>query len=334
MSAEKVPGVCRLLLRAYPSGPRRAEIWGTLTESWADRTRPASLVALGLLRHGLRARLGRPKSTAVVVAAVLISMITGFLGGAAADGIAWAATKAPAENTLAGAIFPGQTVRDVRDVGAIRSQGWKSYLTGGDDEDSFGAQNLGALQPPGTDPAEWLAQARDRVTAAGWRYRGPGGPENDQSFWATRGGYAVEVGVSSSTPPGEALDPHVEIVRTQPWWLTAVALAGGIAGMLGGWLLVGWVSRRTERSPRLFRGGITVLTSIIVAFMLPHVLLGAYLFGSKAAGLLPPTVAGPPWISLFKVYGWLLFVTSIGLMTLIVGIAWRTTEDPQIPAPQ
>jgi hypothetical protein len=273
------------------------------------------------------------RKSAVVVAAVLISLITGFLAGAAAAGIGWAASPgAPDERTLSGVIFPGQNVRVGRDDAAVHSpDGWRGHLFGSDDEDVYGRQYLGAPQAAGTDAAGWLAQARDRLTAAGWTYRGPLRGGSQRSFWATRDGYAVEVG-TDVTRAGEPFDPAAAVVRTQPWWITVGALAAGAVGMLGGWLLVGWVRRRTGHRPAGVRSTVTVLTSVIVVLMLPHALLGAYLFASDAAVLDLPT--GPPWVALFKGIGWAMFVASIALAAAVVAIASWPSADSLASAPE
>jgi hypothetical protein len=41
-------------------------------------------------------------------------------------------------------------------------------------------------------------------------------------FWAERGGFAVQVGAGDPVA-GEPLDASVDLVRTQPAWLTAAA---------------------------------------------------------------------------------------------------------------
>jgi hypothetical protein len=77
-------------LRFYPPGPRRAEMLATLLEcAPPERTRPTGREILNLIVYGLRARLGHPASTAVVVLAVLVALASGLLGAAAAARIGW-----------------------------------------------------------------------------------------------------------------------------------------------------------------------------------------------------------------------------------------------------
>ncbi|MFI1995211.1 PadR family transcriptional regulator [Actinoplanes sp. NPDC020271] len=39
---------------------------------------------------------------------------------------------------------------------------------------------------------------------------------------------------------------YATLARSAPWWLWAMTVAGALAGLTVGWLLTGWISRRTE----------------------------------------------------------------------------------------
>jgi hypothetical protein len=104
-------------------------------------------------------------------------------------------------------------------------------------------------------------------------------------------------------------------------------LAAG-AGAFGGWMLTGWVSRRTEHRHRLVRAGVTTLTSTALVFMVPQALLGLHLATSNILMLAMPTA--PPWVSMFKLFGWAMLVASLALTATVIAIASTrpaTSED-------
>ena len=309
------------LVWAYPAGPRRDEIVDLLGQARAAGVTPSGRTRINLVRHGLRARLGRPASRAVVVAAVLVSLVTAVLGAFAAEAVAWPATPAvPDLRAVAPAVFPGQAAQEYRDgYMIVPAAGRREYFTGTDDEDRYGSQSLWLSLPPATDTSAWSAGARDRLEAGGWRYRGGGA----ESFWLTRNGYAIELGLEES-------DASVTVVRTMPWWMVAAVVLAGLAGAAGGWLLTGWVSRRTERRSGLLRSGVTTLTSTVLVLMIPHALFGLHLEISNIFLLALPTA--PPWVALFKLYGWYMFSTSVVLTAMIIALAAtrRPAEDERV----
>ena len=61
----------------------------------AGHLRPGPVEALNLLRHGMRARLGRPLSQSVVVLAVLVSLMSGFLSASLANRLGFSAQSDP-----------------------------------------------------------------------------------------------------------------------------------------------------------------------------------------------------------------------------------------------
>jgi hypothetical protein len=128
------------------------------------------------------------------------------------------------------------------------------------------------------DNVAFTTAVRDRLVDAGWRIgsdiRVHDGiddldtsvldgtsapfPGNDvetnvreATFWATRDGLVLEFFDATGTDfPYGAADPDVTarftIARTAPWWLWAMTAAGALLGVAAGWLLTGWISRRTE----------------------------------------------------------------------------------------
>jgi len=317
----------RRLVRAYPPGPRREEILDMLVQAHGPGTAPSWRTRGNLVRYGLRARLGRPAGTSVVWAAALVSLVAAFLFACAAEAVVWTVGPGvPDLRSVAAVVSPGQPVREDRDSFMIvPADSWREYFTGTDDEDRYGVQWLTPSLPAGTDPGEWLRTTRERLEAAGWRYRGSGEPSYDQSFVASRDGYFVQVGVSGMD--GE-VTASVTVGRTMPWWMSAILILAALAGAFSGWLSTGWISRRTEHRGKAVRAVSTILTSIILTLMTPLALIGLSFEVSNILSLRLPPV--PPWIVLFKVYFWGMFATSMistGIVLLIAVTGPRRKDD-------
>ena len=116
----------RRLLFAYPRGYRRArgaELVGALLDAAPPgRSRPTVREAVDLVRHGLRARLGRPASRSVVAWAVLTAVISGVFTAAFATRAAWE-TARPVPRTaearaMLAEILPGQEFAGIEDAPA------------------------------------------------------------------------------------------------------------------------------------------------------------------------------------------------------------------------
>lgn len=268
----------------------------------------------------LPARLGRPGSKGVVWAAVLVSLVTGFLGACAAEAVAWsAAAGVPDLRSVAPVVFAGGSVQQSRDSYMINpAAGWREYLTGSDDEDQYGVQSLWQSVPAAVDPVGWLDAARGRLEADGWAVHGAGGPVYAHSFWATSDGYAVEVGIDDPIS-GEPATASATVTRTPPWWMAVVMVLAAGVGAFGGWVLTGWVGRRTANRHRVVRAGVTLLTSTALVFMVPQALFGLQLAVSNILVLAMPTA--PPWVSMFKVFGWAMFAASLVLTAAVIVIA-------------
>lgn len=104
-----------------------------------------------------------------------------------------------------------------------------------------------------------------------------------------------------------------------PGWMSVILVLAAIAGAFSGWLLTGWISRRIEhRSPEV-RLISAIFTWIILAMMVPVALLGLGFQVSNILSLGLPLV--PPWILLFKVYFWVIFVASLAMTGFVIFIA-------------
>ncbi|MEV6520718.1 hypothetical protein AB0M43_02090 [Longispora sp. NPDC051575] len=337
----------RLLLRAYPPGPRRVELLDTLLDLAAPgRRAPTARETANLLRHGLRARLGRPRSRGVVVFAVLVAVTLGFLGAAGAHRLAWETarplpTGAEAES-LKAAAFPGLAVRG--DDGAPL---FETEI--GESMPEYGSARYRVEPTAATrDFRAYGEAARDRLRAAGWRIRAEGTPflypradpeahERGQriwEFWATRDGLALTFTVSheSEVDPRHADRAELVVSRTAPAWTGPAGALGAILGALAGWFLTGWVSRRTEGRTV---ASVVVSTATALALLqlaVPWLLLASLLLrlGAPDQPELRPT--DPFWTAMF-LFGRELPENAAKLGVLVLAVAawplrWTRRRDP------
>ena len=246
----------RRWVRVYPPGPRRAELVDTLVDcAPPGRRHPAPREVAGLLRHGLRARLGRPGSTAVVVLATLVALVAGLFGAGAAARVGWqwapALPGGAAATAITDTVFPGLAVLGGGDAPIVVD-------TSDGEGVQFGYADYWVKHTPATrDVDAFTAGARDRLAAAGWRIHGEivataSGPDEitpsrSAEFLATRGGlvlsfYATVWG--NRAPWDSDGAASFTLSRSAPAWLWSFTVAGALLGALAGWLAVGWASRR------------------------------------------------------------------------------------------
>ncbi|MFG1606451.1 hypothetical protein [Actinoplanes sp. NPDC049265] len=356
MSTDRLARRYRRLVRAYPSGPRREELLGTLLDAAPPgRTRPTPAETLNLLRYGLRAHLGRPGSRWVVVAAALVAITLGYAGAAFAARATWnAVPDLPSGAGLAeitGTVFTGLPVEGARSQDGlfldISQKSFAEQLIFGRDEDfeyatyEFGAAGgyyVAGRYRPYTDAV--IA----RMEADGWTVRDvwPTGntwiatgalDESGRAFWATRDGLSIEFGAntisnSDRMPPGSFYASAI-LTRLPPWYVTAASIAGLLLGALLGWLLTGWVSRRTERAtPGARLAGHTTAT-LALMITLPQTVIGLIGMVTEPLVLDPPIA--PFWsLSLTYGYGCVLLGFLLAVITMVTA-AWGGGRDAAVP---
>ena len=332
----------RALVRAYPPGRRRTELLETLIDAApADRRRPTARETVNLLRHGLRARLGRPRSRGIVVLAVLIALVAGFAGAATVTRVAWeVAPGFPAGAALREineTVFPGlAAVSEPNGDGLFFDPMQPSaaqVLVQGHSED-FEFSYLHLAPPSGFiagDYAAWTNAARDRLVAAGWQVSevSPTGAtiiatgeldETGRSFEATRDGLALAINTETNvvdTPAGQFF-AYAELDRLTPWWVTAAGFGGLLLGALAGWLATGWVSRRTEHASPVVRSLTREPVVVALLLLLPQTLLGLVALGWQLSSDGPP---GQPFWSLALTYGFGCGWLGVLLLMLSVVVA-------------
>ncbi|MFI5844809.1 hypothetical protein ACIA8K_34425 [Catenuloplanes sp. NPDC051500] len=248
------------LLRAYPAGPRRAELLDTLLLAAADegRTGPSARQTVNLLLTGARARLGRPGSVSIVVLAVLVSLVAGLYTASAASVIAWRVAAPPLPNAAQLAQI-GEVVTPGRPAVAETAPGLFHSTDEGVrfDTASYWTPDYAATR----DLPGYAAGLRNRLESNGWEIReheivAAGVTSSGITFGArmtlsaARGDWLLSIetdGGSGEATPAPADAVGVQVERLSPWPVRVATLAGLVPGLLLGWLFTGWVSRRTER---------------------------------------------------------------------------------------
>ncbi|MGW0435729.1 hypothetical protein ACWDV4_24705 [Micromonospora sp. NPDC003197] len=283
----------RRLLFSYPRDYRRergAEIIGTLLElAPAGRTRPTLREAANLIRHGMRARLGRPDSRAVVVWAALTAIVCGLFTAAIATRAAWETSRPQPDRAEATAfldqVLPEHDLVDLTTPSAlfvIYSQPLSldnadSLLFGDGGEYGRSSTSAYAAGTPPTDPAQLVPLTQQRLRAAGWhvyapvvddytgcidKYCGSLMQISRTELTASRGD--TFAGIAFQWPPTEAGGSYlsVDLYRATPPAVPYAGVAGGLVGALVGWLLFGWASRRTDGHHPAVRATATTLYGI------------------------------------------------------------------------
>ncbi len=269
----------RRLLFCYPRGHRRDELVATLIEAAPPgRTRPTAREAANLIRHGSRARLGRPASRTVTTWAVLATIISGVFAAAFATHAGWETAeplpRAAQTRAMLAEILPGREVRHVEDApamftvygGPLRWSAVGDLLFGDGNEYSQagvgGVVNGVAVRPP----QETLDGVRQRLEATGWTAYRPMVHDTYTTLTARRGTTTLTVKVHSEPTvySGPSMLPEDSVLlaatfqRATPPAVYPFAVIGGLVGALVAFLLFGWASRRTTgRHPA--RGVVTVL---------------------------------------------------------------------------
>lgn len=266
----------RRLLLCYPRTYRRAradEIVSTLLElAPPGRTRPTWREAVNLLRHGLRVRLGRPASRSVVVWASLAAVLCGLFAVALGTRLGWETARPLPSVEEARAVFtdtlPGHQISGIYRAPALfmiydqpltwDNAGTMLTLDAGEYQLSHTSTSLtGELA---FDHQQTVSTAQDRLRAAGWALypvtvrdaagclNPPCDPANLPKayyLWATRGDTVLTIATYPRTLH-DAGHLGIRLTRATPWAAYPAGIIAGLLGLLAGWMVFGWASRRTE----------------------------------------------------------------------------------------
>ncbi|BCJ76580.1 hypothetical protein CS0771_61240 [Catellatospora sp. IY07-71] len=283
----------RRLLLGYPRAYRRErgeELLATLLEAAPPgRTRPAAREAANLIGHGLRARLGRPRSRSVVTWAVFTAVICGLFTAALATRLAWETSPPMPDRAEAAAIlaevlpghrFPPGDVNTAEALFAIYGEplsldSVNDLLFGDGGEYALTATTAYRTGFPPVPLEQTAAAAEQSLRDGGWtvypathnEMYGCAGPPcdpatipQDTRLFAKRGDLTLELDLY---PQQQADSTYlaVSLSRTTPAAVWPAAIAAGLLGAAVGWLLFGWASRRTQ-APHPARVPVDVLFGV------------------------------------------------------------------------
>jgi hypothetical protein len=267
--------VNRRWLLAYPRAyrsERGEEIMATVLESGRSGPR----VAVNLVLHGLRARLGRPASRTVVFWSIATALIGGLFAASMASWVAWTNGKPHPDEaeirTVLTEVLPEYPFSDITvatDIFTFYSQplSWENLpsvlapANGGEYQlGSSGGSVFGAVPNQNPDVAPQLLE---RLRQAGWHVYAPDVteqitchtklcetpvPTTYTSGVARRGDVVMNYFVNSAAGPEET-HLSVSLQRMAPASVWPAGVAGGLVGAVLTWLVFGWASRRSDGRP-------------------------------------------------------------------------------------
>ncbi|WP_433309239.1 hypothetical protein ACQP0U_20075 [Micromonospora sp. CA-269861] len=340
----------RWLLLSYPRDYRRkrgAEILETVHDI-APTSRGAR-VAADLVRHGLRARLGRPASRTVVVWASIFTVACGLFAASFGTWLTWLGSRPLDHRELAAAVsqlYPDKQVSDI-DTGDPPSVfiiygsplSWSSasdLLLGDGGEYSLAGLGASFAQLPADSRPQVLAELRQRLEAAGWDYTEPvysnaydcipDDPRCDPAaiptnitVYAQRGDDVLDIAINDdNTTPKMS----IAMSRSTPWSAYPVGVVAFVLGTFSGWCLFGWASRRTEGHHPLVQGSAKFLFGFAMLLWWAPILFSAplmlthHLREPHFRWHLPWEWLGQPALSLPFLCGCVMLVLALGLAAL------------------
>jgi hypothetical protein len=340
----------RWLLLSYPRDYRRergAEILETVRD--IAPARHGLSVAVNLVHHGLRARLGRPSSRSVVIWASIFTMACGLFAASFGTWLSWLSSRPLDHTELAAAVdqlYPDERVNyiDGDDPPAVfmiygSPLSWSSVsdlLLGDGGEYSLAGISASFVQLPSDTRPHVLAELQQRLQVAGWDYSEPiysdayGCIPNDPrcdpasipsniTVHAQRGDNNLEVRIhAENTTPVMAF----ALTRSTPWSAYPAGIVAFLLGAAGGWCLFGWASRRAERGHPLAQGLAKFLFGFATFLWWAPILLSAPLMLLHHLGEphyrwhLPWEWLGQPAMSLPFVLGCLMLTLALGVAAL------------------
>jgi hypothetical protein len=310
----------RRLLLAYPRRYRRTrglELLTTLLDaSGPEQRRPHWRDAVDVVATGLRYRFALPGGRWLATAVVFVALATGALGAGLGARLGWrGAPDLPTDDALsasaerftpgwqAGAPDPDD-IRPFRIIGNWLSSAPVRMLGGDTWRDTTGM----VISPAATPSTAALAQALDRLHAAGWRTDPTREVGEHTVVTAHRAGIIMVVAVQSAR--GERSVFYFVYQREEPRPVLPLTIAGALLSGALGWLGAAALLRRA-------RGRARGVQALLVAVAIP------------ALGLLVPATA-TTWLILASGHpidpaawppppAWAAYVTELGRMFTVAG---------------
>ncbi|MEV4119833.1 hypothetical protein [Micromonospora sp. NPDC049645] len=317
----------------------------------ASGTAPANRYGRRLLR-----RLGRPAGGTALALVPLAAVICGLFTGALASRAAWETSRPQPDRAEAAAIltevFPGHDLGEIDTPPALfvvyghalRLNTVKTLLFGDGGEYQESATGAAAFGAPPVPAAQIVTEAREHLTGAGWRVYDPQVSDRvscadkfcatpqavtDTALTARRGDTILNASVSSQTAV-DATYLSVEVHRAPPPLVVPAGVLGTLLGAAAGWVVFGWVSRRTEGRRR--RGVVNALVGVATVLWWLPVLLSVPSLLRHHLGE-PHPAWHPFWEWLGQPTASLLFLVGAVCVLLALGLAAATRRRGTPEAP-
>lgn len=320
----------RLLLRAYPRAYRRRhgdEIVSTLTDAaGSGRERPTAAEVCDVLAAGLRQRFRLPLGRLVVLGAALVAVTTGGLGAALGSAAAWLTTPAVPDDNV------------VRDLAALATgEPYRSAIRR--DAGQLGLLPVATAVAP--DPiAGWTPPAAEkRLADAGWgvdpletrlsSYPDPVSGRVVTHMVAERDGVLLRISAEGPTDLLGETHALVFVEPATPASALPLAVAGGLVGLLAGWMLTARATYRLRRLRPSHRLPAPVLAAVAVAVLTP-LTIDTYRVVFQAAVAAPDPVGYarfeiPPAFAFYAVDLSANWTAAIGLLAAMLAILLAAT---------
>ncbi|MGC4896717.1 hypothetical protein [Micromonospora sp. DT31] len=333
----------RWLLLAYPRDYRRArgaEILETVRDVGAAHRR--TRVAANLVRHGLRARLGRPASRSVVAWAAVFAMACGLFAASFGTWLAWLGSRPLDHRDLAavvGQLYPDRQISHLDQdnppavfliYGHPLDKDFLSELLLGDGAEYALAELTASFDQA---PAAGLTELRQRLDKAGWERSAPvytnaydcvadspgcdpASIPSDITVYAERDDHILTVELNADGSMGLTLS------RATPGTAYPAGLLAFALGTVGGWMVFGWASRRTEGRRPVVQAPVKFLYGVAMLFWTAPILLGVplmlthHLNEPHPRWHVPWEWLGQPTLSLPFLLGTVLLLLALGLAAL------------------
>jgi hypothetical protein len=188
--------------------------------------------------------------------------------------------------------------------------------------------------PPGDETAAIIAQAHDRLAAAGWRVHPLWRDSNGgQQLEASHDGLNIRIDII----PGGQSDSYswssMDIVISKDFTVVYLAglIGGAISGLVGGWLLTVWILRRWH-CPKWPRRAMVVAGAVPVLVVGPlSVLVTAVFAVGETTGEISPRVVQTPMIAV--VGFWQITAVTVASGLLSIAVAVFPVRSPALPMP-
>jgi hypothetical protein len=335
------------MLRAYPRRFRQVygeELITTMLDAAGQGQRtPTAREAFDLITGGLRYRFALPGATAHRLVAALVAALFGLGLCAITAEAVWAVADPPLPASTIDAVtataLPGHAAEHLNQ--SRPGFPWLGTDMNGDLDTGLGGR--------GPSPSAWragidtgaagldadgidreLAQARQRLTHAGWQVTDAPGTSSETQFWAHRHGIYIKI-VALRKPESEpSTSLQIEAHRDAQAAVIPGALAALVVGAAIGWLTAATVLRRYRQCARGRRVAVAAVGIMGQVLVLPGVVIcSGLLFAPMIRDGLDPRNFASFWLGFL--FTTVATVPGMACLAVATALACLSTSTPVRP---